>query len=327
MNQNLRQPVQNQNNQTSAVAVSAPNPLGLPSQVEWTQIKEICNAAIKSGMLPAAIKSPEAAAIIALKSRELGIPLMVGFANIHVVNGKPAMSAELIQAQARKNLPGLVFNILETTNEKCVVEGQRPERGSRPLTVSFSIEDARKAALLSKDVWKSYPAAMLRARAVTACLRLLCPDALMGISYTPEELGLDAIEDIETTSRPVEPPKEAEPKAAPALQPVEGEPDPLKRKRSTLFRMWESGHGTKEGLASYLKESFGIQESSQVKNLTEENLNQIEKYISEQLNSRPPQPLDPQQEVALSAPASTPLSDEFLQALAETPDPRTGLRA
>jgi hypothetical protein len=164
-------------------------------------------SAVRSGFLPKGVNT-EGAAIIALKSRELGLPLMVGFAHIYIVNGKPGMSAELIQAQARKNLPGLTLNILETTNDKCTVQGKRPERDSKPVTLSFSIEDARKANLLTKDVWKQYPAAMLRSRAITALLRVLCPDALMGVSYTPEEMGANVDEEgrvvIETTSRPVE---------------------------------------------------------------------------------------------------------------------------
>jgi hypothetical protein len=228
--QNVRT-MTNPNPALQAVALAPANPLGLPAAQEWNQIKEIAASAVKSGMLPSAIKTAEAASIIALKSRELGIPLMVGFAHIHCVNGKPAMSAELIQAQARKNLPGLIFNIIETTNEKCVVRGQRPERGSVPMTVSFTIEDARRANLTGKDVWKQYPAAMLRSRAITACLRILCPDALMGISYTPEELGLDAADDsIETTARAVETapaPKEA-PKPEPTPQPEPAaQPEPL----------------------------------------------------------------------------------------------------
>lgn len=216
---------QNQNPQSKQLmSIPAGNPLGLPSESEWGQIKEICQAAVRSGMLPAAIKTAEAAAIIALKSRELGIPLMVGFANIHVVNGKPSMSAELMQAQARKNLPGLIFNITETDEKICTVQGQRPERGSLPVKVSFTIEEAKRAGLLTKDVWKNYPAAMLRSRAITAALRIICPDALMGVSYTPEELGLNYVDEaIETTSRPVENPTDA-----PSTEPSEEPPAAIK---------------------------------------------------------------------------------------------------
>jgi hypothetical protein len=50
------------------------------------------------------------------------------------------------------------------------------------------MEDAKVAGLLSKDTWKKYPEAMLRARCVAIVARALFPDAIMGASYTPEEL-------------------------------------------------------------------------------------------------------------------------------------------
>ena len=40
-----------------------------------------------------------------------------------------------------------------------------------------------------KDNWFNYPAAMLLARATSAAVRAVCPEVLMGVSYTPEELG------------------------------------------------------------------------------------------------------------------------------------------
>jgi len=39
----------------------------LPSESDWARIKEISLSAVKSGFLPQAIKTPEQAAIIALK--------------------------------------------------------------------------------------------------------------------------------------------------------------------------------------------------------------------------------------------------------------------
>jgi hypothetical protein len=287
------------NTQTQAVSIYQNNPLGLPTQQEWNQIKEMCMMAVKSGMLPSSIKTAEAAAIIALKARELGIPLMVGFAHIVVINGKPAMSAELIQAQARKNLPGLIFNIVKADNTVCIVECQRPERGSKMFTGTFTIEDAKRAGLLGKDVWKNYPAAMLRARAITATLRVVCPDALMGISHTPEELGSDSMDGvIETTAREVPPavPSSENVIDIKASAPVENTvvsdgPDEkeIKQKRISVWNQWKSAHGTEEGWKRYMK-SIGVKSSH---DLLLSQLYDIEHYISVQINSRPPQPVDP----------------------------------
>ena len=178
----------------------------IPSQVDWEFMVKWGSQAIKSGMLPTSIKTPEAAAIIILKGRELGLSFMTSIAQLHVINGKPSMSAELIQGLARKNLPGLVMNILASDSKIAQIEFIRPEKGAKPFIQSFTIEEATNAKLTSKDIWKQYPAAMLWSRCVTAGLRKVCPEALMGISYTPEELGAEVNQDgdvIETTGKTV----------------------------------------------------------------------------------------------------------------------------
>ena len=51
---------------------------------------------------------------------------------------------------------------------------------------TFTIEDAKKAQLSGKDVWRKYPKAMLRARCTSAGLRAADP-AATNLLYTPEE--------------------------------------------------------------------------------------------------------------------------------------------
>src|ERR1700761_8894407 len=89
----------------------------IPTKDDWYFMLNWGNEALKSGMLPSSIRNPEAAAVVVLKGRELGISFMTAIAHIHVINGKPTMSAELLQAMARKNLPGLVINILESNDK------------------------------------------------------------------------------------------------------------------------------------------------------------------------------------------------------------------
>lgn len=196
-----------QNHPVGAQAPTQVQPY-FPSESEWKMMLSWGTAAIKSGMLPSTIRTPEAAAIIALKGRELGIPFMIAVAHIHIINGKPTMSAEMMQALARRNLPGILINIVSSTHEKAEIEFLRPEKGARVVPISFTIEDAKRAKLLNKDVWQQYPTAMLWSRAISAGLRKVCPEALMGVSYTPEELGAEVSEDgnvIEAQSRNIDP--------------------------------------------------------------------------------------------------------------------------
>lgn len=188
------------------------NEVYIPTEQDWKFFLNWGFTALKSGMLPTSVKSPEAAAVIVLKGRELGISFMTAFAHIHIINGKPSMSAELLQSQAKKNLPGLKIVPIELSTEKAIVKFLRPEKDSEWFTSTFTMEDAKRAELVKNPSWTKYPKAMLWSRAVTAGLRIVCPEALNGVSYTPEELGAEVNEDgsvIETTGKriPEEAPK------------------------------------------------------------------------------------------------------------------------
>lgn len=167
----------------------------MPSAAHWKQLLEIGAAAHRSGMIPSSIRNPEAAAIIALKAFELGISMMDGFSQLHVVNGRPGISRELMQVLVYRNIPGAKIKVIKSTSDEAEVEGTRP--GQEPLTVSFTMEDARRANLTGKDNWKQYPRAMLLNRAISELCRFYFVDALHGCIYTPEELEPA----IETTGR------------------------------------------------------------------------------------------------------------------------------
>jgi hypothetical protein len=79
------------------------------------------------------------------------------------------------------------LKVVQTNERACTVEYRR--RGwTEAQSYSFSIEDAMRAGLLGSNVWQKYPAAMLRARCISAVARMAFPDVISGV-YTPEELG------------------------------------------------------------------------------------------------------------------------------------------
>lgn len=161
---------------------------------EWTLLKEQAKMAIVSGLLPKHIVKPEQAVIIAMKGKELGIPFMQAMSGITVIQGKPALSAELMLALIYRNVPGAQINFLtdpEKAHTECAVEMARPH--GKPQRFKFTLEDAKRAGLLSNPSWTKYPAAMLRARTVSAAARAVFPDAIMGC-YTPEEIGGEVVD-------------------------------------------------------------------------------------------------------------------------------------
>jgi hypothetical protein len=176
----------------------------LPSGQSWGVMKMQASELIKSNFLPASIKTPEQAMMIILKGRELGIPPIQALSQIAVIQGKPTMSAELMLSQIMRLHPRTKISFPERSNEVCTVKVQR--YGCEPSVFSYTIGDAEKAGLLAKDSWRKYPRAMLHARAVSEMARSLFPDAISGVSYTPEEMGKEVNDDgevIEIDAKPV----------------------------------------------------------------------------------------------------------------------------
>lgn len=172
--------------------VERPTAIGYPSSDEWKLMWDMGKTLITSGFLPRAIDRPEKAIAVMLKGRELGWPPMRAFQHINVIDGKPTLSAEAMLALIYEKVPGARINITETSNETCAIEAARPGQ-EKATRFAFTIEDAQRAGLTTKkgDVWRSYPRAMLRSRCVSEMARALFPDALMGCSYTPEELDAE----------------------------------------------------------------------------------------------------------------------------------------
>lgn len=150
----------------------------------------------ESGFLPRAVNKPAQALAIILAGQELGIPPMQSLRQIHIVEGKPTLSAELMLSLWKRR--GGKANWVESTNEKAVLHLRHPNGDEH--TETFSIADAQRAQVTGKDNWRKYPKAMLRARAISAGIRAL--GEADGF-YDPEEMG-----DEEYT-----PPKAAAPSA------------------------------------------------------------------------------------------------------------------
>lgn len=157
-----------------------------PELANWRAMREQAKELVVSGFLPKAIRTPEQAMAIIQTGRELGLGPMQALRTIHIIEGKPCMSADLIAGLALRNVPGAVLRVAETTDKFCTVEAARA--GQQLTKFRFSMEDAQRAGLTGKQNWKTYPRAMLRARAITEAARAIFPDAVMGL-YDPDELG------------------------------------------------------------------------------------------------------------------------------------------
>jgi hypothetical protein len=139
-------------------------------------------------------------AIRLMAGMEAGFSPFASATGVHIINGRPAFSANLL-AQAVRRHPDYDYRVLEKTSKGCSIRFL--SRGEDLGTETFTIEMAERAGLLKNPTWKAYPEAMLFSRALTAGMRTHCPDALGGHpAYTPEELG-DADVVPVTVSEPV----------------------------------------------------------------------------------------------------------------------------
>lgn len=202
----------------------------LPSPQQWQAMLDMADAMLRTGLLPSTIKTPQAAVVLILKGGELGIPPMQALSQIVVVNGKPSLQSELMAALIYRDHGDDALMFDETSAERCVVSYKRRAWKER-RTFAFSLEDAKRAELLTNATWKKYPAAMLRARCISAVARMAFADSIGGM-HTPEELGARvAVRDGEVVAE-----GEVVGEAPPADQSGQGE-ETAQRLRAELERL------------------------------------------------------------------------------------------
>jgi len=120
----------------------------------------------KSGLLPKQlIGKPSDILVVMMKGLELGLQPMQAFGSIHVIEGKPVCSAQLLVALVKSSPACEYFRLSTSTATAAVYESKR--YNNPPVRMSFTIEEAEKAGLVKKDNWAKYPAAMLRNRAAS----------------------------------------------------------------------------------------------------------------------------------------------------------------
>ena len=140
-------------------------------------------------------------AIRLMAGMEAGFSPFASATGVHIINGRPAFSANLL-AQAVRRHPDYDYRVMEKTAKICRVRFL--SRGEVLGEELFTIEMAERAGLLKNPTWRSYPEAMLFSRALTAGMRTHCPDALGGSSaYTPEELGASDVVPVTVTEPPL----------------------------------------------------------------------------------------------------------------------------
>lgn len=168
-------------------------PAKLPAAVEQVlaatevSLRKRARIALKSGYLPTSVYTEEQVLMIARAGEELGLPFISSLRSISLVEGKISLEATLMRALVLRKVKGSRIIFRECSSQRCLVEMSRP---SASITVEYTIEDAARAELLKKSVWKKNPISMLIARASAIGCRAIFGDVLFGgNAYDPDELG------------------------------------------------------------------------------------------------------------------------------------------
>ncbi len=153
----------------------------------FVEVQSMAEALSKSTLLPDALKGKTADLVFSiLAGQELGLSPLASIRGVHIIQGKPVLSADTMVGLVLASGKCEYFTCVEESDTKVVYEAKRvgalqPQRGT------FSMDDAKRAALEKRDNWRSYPRAMMKARAKAALARDLFPDVLAGV-HTEDEM-------------------------------------------------------------------------------------------------------------------------------------------
>lgn len=232
---------------------------GADLAVQMDYAKAVSSAAL----LPQAYRGKPADIMLAVGlGSAMGLSPAESLYRIDVIQGKPTASAELIAANVRKAGHKLRLRVDEqAVSATCTII--RADDPDYEHTVTRDRAWAEQMGLLGKDNYKKQPATMLGWRAVSACARMACPEALYGVAYSSDEmtdfepsrpaqsgLGAALAQQPTTTAEQVTP--EGEKQDAAADQPL------TERTRGAMFALFgETGITTRDDQLAFIADTLG----------------------------------------------------------------------
>ena len=179
-----------------------------PMGIEVSTLEQmwwLSNRIIQSGLAPKDCKNAADLVVRAQYGMSVGLSFMQSIQCVANVNGRPSLWGHqvlgLITASGKcKSWTETVIGTDPTKDDYTVriTTERRDMEGVR--IVEFSTAEARRAGLMNKDLYKTYPKDMLRHRAVARAAKQVYADVLSGLSVAEEERDI-----IDVTSQPAEP--------------------------------------------------------------------------------------------------------------------------
>lgn len=139
---------------------------------------------VHNGRLYPQFPTPESIFTIILRGKELGLGVTTALAGFHLIEGKPAASADLIRSLAERDPDCEWFRLVESTPTSATWETKN-RRHPEPMRYTYTLEEASQAGLRGGN-WQKRPRDMLCKTAGSKLARIAYPRATMGL-YDPDE--------------------------------------------------------------------------------------------------------------------------------------------
>lgn len=170
--------------------------------VPWNEQERMAQAIAKCGFFGLKDET-QVLALMAVAQAEGRHPASVA-KDYHIIQNRPALKADAMLARFQS--AGGKVEWTKYTDAEVTGVFSHPQGGT--LAVTWTLAQAKAIGLATKDNWRLYPRAMLRARVISEGIRSVYPGVIVG-EYTPEEVG-DFKEVQATTIIDVPPPPQME---------------------------------------------------------------------------------------------------------------------
>ncbi len=220
---------------------SAPAPSALsrfqPENLE--QAMKVADVLARSGLLPEHLRGKPADVLATLiAGAEMGLGMMQAFRAIYLVKGKVGFYADFMLAKAKQHPRCVRFDMVESNNERATFETE--EVGGKVTPLTYTLAQAQASGATRNPTYAAHPEAMLRARCISALVKLVYPDAFFGASSMEE---VSEIEEREINAPPIkqEPKEPIKPASG-----VAGALETLKARAAAPLVVDVAGHETEE---------------------------------------------------------------------------------
>ena len=179
--------------------------LVLFNEQKTASLIKACNQLAQSALVPYTLRGkPQDIFLVIKMGAELGLQEIQSLNSIHVIQGRPSISAQTMIALIRSRFPDAIIKIRDNSEKTSVVcEMRRCKEDEGGHVACWDMKKAQAMGLSNKDNWKKQPMTMLRWRAISEAARVVFPDVIMNM-YTPDEARYIVNENQEAQQAKVE---------------------------------------------------------------------------------------------------------------------------